>query len=224
MTVAARPTVVVADDYPLVSKTLLRMVAQRFNGVEAVQCLETLATALEEHQPDIALVDVRMQEETSTLDVLPQLMEISSATRFILITGFPDWAPAGRLFALGARGLLAKPFVPKELWRAIDVVHSGGSYLSESPLMRDGTRVLRPLKQLSETQAKVFALLRQGLSYAQIEERIGPKESTIGKHVRFVREKLGIATEPGYVRWEHIVCPCMDRLEDRFPRGPSSAR
>lgn len=212
MTAPTRPVVVVADCYPLHAKALLQLVSRSFHAVEAAQCVDTLSIALRNHQPDVAVVGVCFQEELNILDVLPDLQAISPRTRFVLTTGRPDWAPAGRAFALGARGIVERTIQSDELTRVIEVVHAGGAYFMDHPVIRTAARVLPLAQPLSETQAKVFNGLRRELTYREIGAQLDITESTVGKHVHVIREKLGIVTEGAYVRWEHIVCPTIDGI------------
>lgn len=212
MTAPARPVVVVADCYLTDANEILQLVSHSCHGAEAVQCIGTLSSALRTHQPDIAVVGVRFQEERNILDVLPALRVISPRTRFILATAYPGWAPAGRAFALGARGYIAKPVEQAQLIKAIEVAHAGGVYFMDHHVVRATTRILGLTRPLSEQQHKVFSGLRQKLTYREIGEQLGISESTVGKHVHVIREKLGIAEEGAYVRWEHIVCPSLDGM------------
>lgn len=175
--------------------------------------LDDLEDALAVQVPDVVLLDVRFQNDVSSLDILPRLAASHPGIRWILHTGCPERAPVGRAFALGVRGYLVKPFEPGEAAAAIGSVLQGGGYLSRSRLLRDQVRVLALSEPLTAAQQKVFAGLRQGFGYSGIALRLGTSEGTVGKHVHQIRLRLGIAGEGSYVRWQHILCPSLDAID-----------
>lgn len=213
MLVLASPTVIVADDLSYAVDFYLRQVNAAFNGVASAGCLDSLRSMLRVHLPHIALLDVRMQNEHNILDLIPELQLISPATRMIIMTSFPELAPAGRAFALGVRGYLEKDFSVDELHASIREVHDGGGYLMRSRMLREQTRILTLSKPLSVKQLQVFNSLRQGMTHARIAGEVGMSVSTLENHVTEIRLKFGISREPSHTRWQHIVCPTIDWFE-----------
>jgi DNA-binding NarL/FixJ family response regulator len=114
-----RPTrVVVADDHAGYRDGVARLiddhpeltvVAVAADGDEAL-------ARIVEHQPEVALLDVRMPGRTG-IDVCRVLMESGSApaTRVLLITGTPDPVLSARAAEAGAIGLIGKETSPFEI-------------------------------------------------------------------------------------------------------------
>ena len=218
-------TVALADDQALVRagfRALLdgeedmAVVAEAADGEEAVALAR-------EHRPDVVLMDVRMPRTdglraTARLTADPAL----SRTRVIVLTTFElDEYVFGALRA-GASGFLLKDMEPAELLDAVRIVASGEALLAprhtrrlieafvaqgDAPAADDGE-----LAELTAREREVLALVGQGLSNAEIAERLVLSPLTAKTHVARLFTKLGardraqlvvIAYETGLVRVGH---------------------
>jgi DNA-binding LytR/AlgR family response regulator len=107
-----RPNALIADDEPLLRKSLMRMlaeawpelniVAQARNGREAVEQFEAL-------QPDICFLDVHMPG----LSGVEAAQMIGRRAQLVFVTAFSDYAV--QAFAQGALDYLVKPVEPARL-------------------------------------------------------------------------------------------------------------
>jgi DNA-binding LytR/AlgR family response regulator len=107
-----RPSALIADDEPLLRKSLTRMlaeawpelniVAQARNGREAVEQFEAL-------QPDICFLDVHMPG----LSGVEAAQMIGRRAQLVFVTAFSDYAV--QAFAQGALDYLVKPVEPARL-------------------------------------------------------------------------------------------------------------
>jgi DNA-binding NarL/FixJ family response regulator len=218
-------TVALADDQALVRagfRALLdgeedmAVVAEAADGEEAVALAR-------EHRPDVVLMDVRMPRTdglraTARLTADPAL----SRTRVIVLTTFElDEYVFGALRA-GASGFLLKDMEPAELLDAVRIVASGEALLTprhtrrlieafvaqgDAPAADDGE-----LGELTAREREVLALVGQGLSNAEIAERLVLSPLTAKTHVARLFTKLGArdraqlvvtAYETGLVRPGH---------------------
>ena len=197
-------SVVLADDQALVRagfRALLdgeedmAVVAEAADGEEAVALAR-------EHRPDVVLMDVRMPRTdglraTARLTADPAL----SRTRVIVLTTFElDEYVFGALRA-GASGFLLKDMEPAELLDAVRIVASGEALLAprhtrrlieafvaqgDAPAADDGE-----LAELTAREREVLALVGQGLSNAEIAERLVLSPLTAKTHVARLFTKLG---------------------------------
>lgn len=113
---AARPTALVADDEPLLRKSLLRMleaawpglhvVAQARNGREAVELFEA-------KQPDVCFLDVHMPG----LSGVEAARYLAGRTQIVFVTAFDQYAL--QAFEHGALDYLVKPVEPARLGAAV---------------------------------------------------------------------------------------------------------
>lgn len=195
--------VLVADDQALVragfaviinSADDLEVVGEACTGKEAV----VLAREL---HPDVVLMDIRMPE----MDGLEATREVlasdeSGPTRVLVLTTFDaDEYVYGALRA-GASGFLLKDTEPEELLAAIRVVAAGEALLAPSVtrrLIADFARRPAPqrtspdaLKTLTDRESEVMAIVAEGLSNAEIAERLVISPATAKTHVSRIMMKL----------------------------------
>ena len=218
-------TVALADDQALVRagfRALLdgeddmAVVAEAADGDQAVALAR-------EHRPDVVLMDVRMPRTdglraTARLTADPTL----SGTRVIVLTTFElDEYVFGALRA-GASGFLLKDMEPADLLDAVRIVAAGDALLAprhtrrlieafvaqEDPRAAGGDE----LAELTAREREVLTLVGQGLSNAEIAERLVVSPLTAKTHVARLFTKLGardraqlvvLAYESGLVRVGH---------------------
>ncbi|HEV2236481.1 MAG TPA: response regulator transcription factor [Ktedonobacterales bacterium] len=188
-------TILVADDHPIVCDGLtavlstqpdFAVVGAAYNGAQAVERTAEL-------RPDILLLDLAMPD-LSGVEVLRQLAERGVATHAIVFTAYDSDERIVSAVRAGARGYLLKGTPREELFRAIRVVHAGGSLLE--PLV--ATKLLRQVSQpaplggaLTPRERDVLDLLAQGNPNKTIARALGISERTVKFHVTAIMHKLG---------------------------------
>ena len=198
-------SVELADDQALVragfralldSEEDIAVVAEAADGEEAVE-------QARRHRPDIVLMDVRMPRTdglraTARMSADPTL----SRTRVIVLTTFElDEYVFGALRA-GAAGFLLKDVEPADLVEAVRVVAGGEALLAprhtrrliEAFVAQTGAAGADDEGQLDELTARereVLGLVGQGLSNAEIAERLVLSPLTAKTHVARLFTKLG---------------------------------
>ncbi|MER6300532.1 response regulator transcription factor [Kitasatospora sp. NPDC001539] len=202
-----RPRVVIADDQELV-RTGFRMiltargidvVAEAADGAEAVAAAVT-------HQPDVALLDIRMP----TMDGLEAARRILAQVphcRVIMLTTFDLDHYVYAALAAGASGFLLKDVTSAHLAAAVRLVDTGDALLAPSITRRLVERFAtgapgpsstgspaphRDLAPLTPREAEVLALLGRGLSNAELAEELTLSESTVKTHVARIFAKLNL--------------------------------
>ncbi|MCB0094745.1 MAG: response regulator transcription factor [Caldilineaceae bacterium] len=191
-------SILVADDHPIVRDGLIAVlrtqadfdvVGEAGNGREVVAQYVRL-------MPDIVLLDLEMPEMDG-VEALQALHSRFTNVRAIAFTAFDtDERILGAVRA-GANGYLLKGASREELFRAIRVVHAGGSLLE--PVV--ATKLLHQVSQsaaepelpesLSAREQEVLSLMSRGLQNKEIAGQLFITERTVKFHVSSILGKLG---------------------------------
>jgi DNA-binding NarL/FixJ family response regulator len=195
--------VVIVDDQDLVREGLRMMLeaeadievaGEAGNGVEAL-------AATRAHDPDVLLMDVRMPE-LDGLEATARLVAAGARVRILILTTFDLDEYVYRAMKAGASGFLLKDATREQLAGAVRTVASGEALLAPAitqRLVEDFCRRpppsagLPPVADgLSPRELDVFRLVAQGLSNAEIANRLILSEATIKSHVARILGKLDL--------------------------------
>jgi DNA-binding NarL/FixJ family response regulator len=214
--------VLVADDQALVRAGFVALLDAQ-DGIAVIAEADTGTTALaavRELRPDVVLMDIRMPEmdglaATREIAADPALAEV----RVVVLTTFELDEYVFEAMRAGASGFLVKHTEPAELVRAVRVVADGEALLSPSVTRRlvseFAARTKQPagpapaLSELTAREREVMALVAEGLTNAEIGERLFMSPATARTHVSRILTKLGardrtqlvvMAYESGLVR------------------------
>ena len=195
--------IVLVDDQELV-RTGLRALAERDGDITVVGEAGTGRAGLSrvrELRPGVVLMDVRMPE----LDGLQATRQIVAdpkldGVRVLVLTTFDEDEHVFEAIRAGAAGYLLKDVSPTDLRQAIRTVAAGGSLLSPSvtrTVMRSLADRLRttvddtPLRELTEREREVLALVGRGLSNEEIARELFLSPATARTYVSRLLAKLG---------------------------------
>jgi DNA-binding NarL/FixJ family response regulator len=197
--------IVVADDQRVVREGLA-MLLRLLPGIEVVGTArdgEEALALVEELTPDVVLMDLRMPR-CDGVEATRRLRERGSATRVVVLTTFADDRSVVDALQAGARGFLTKDAGAEEIQQAIAAVVSGAAAIDPAvqhhlvnavagglpatvqpptPLLPDG---------LTPREAEVLSLIAEGLSNAEIAERLVVSEATVKSHVNHLFTKTGV--------------------------------
>jgi DNA-binding NarL/FixJ family response regulator len=180
-------------------------------GCEVVGTAGTLEAGralVETLAPDVALVDIRLGEE-SGIALTRDLIDADPERRVVLYTGSSDLDLLVDGLDSGARGYALKDGTPSELTNALTVVAEGGTYVD--PRLRPqllSRRATQGQPGLSKREREVMDLLAQGLTGEQVAERLFLSSETVKTHIRNAMGKLeahtrvhaiAIALREGYI-------------------------
>jgi DNA-binding NarL/FixJ family response regulator len=172
----------------------LTVVGEAATGLSAVDEVLRL-------QPDVVLMDIRMPE-LDGIAAIDRLTTAGCATRVLVLTTFDlDQYVYGALRA-GASGFLLKDAPPADLHTAIRVVAAGDALLSPKVTRRliaaftgNGNGRAMPttseLDVLTDRERQVLGLVAEGLTNAEIGERLFITPGTAKVHVARLLYKLG---------------------------------
>jgi DNA-binding NarL/FixJ family response regulator len=196
--------ILIAEDSVLLRAGLTRLLLDAGEEVIAsVGDAEELVTAVERHQPDLAVVDVRMPP-TNTDDGLRAALEIRARwprVGILVLSQYVEERYATELLAdrtsdAAGLGYLLKDRVAdvNEFVGAVRRVGEGGTALDPEVVAQLLARSRRrdPLAALSPREREVLAHMAEGLSNSAIAESLVVNESTVEKHVTNIFTKLDL--------------------------------
>jgi DNA-binding NarL/FixJ family response regulator len=192
--------IVIAEDSVLFREGLARLLTEGGHEVvAAVGDAETLVDAVREHEPDLAVIDVRMPP-TLTDDgarAAAQLREERPGLPMMLLSQHVETRHSVPLVASGAFGYLLKDRVLRvdDFLDAVRRVADGGSALDPDVVgaLLAPTRGDDELAALSAREREVLALVAEGRTNAGIARRLVLAERTVETHMRAIFQKLSIA-------------------------------
>jgi len=190
--------VIVVDDDKLVAislKTILEadgeieVLAMGHNGEEAI-------VLYEEQEPDVLLMDIRM-EKMDGLQAAEQILQKYEKARILFLTTFSDDEYIVKALNLGAAGYILKQdfegIVP-----ALKAVYGGqsvfgGEVVGKLPVLVQTKEEFDYSKyDISPKEQEIIAQVAEGLSNKEIAEKLFLGEGTVRNYVSVILEKLGL--------------------------------
>ena len=171
----------------------LDVVGEAQDGREAVELARKL-------RPDVILMDVRMPN-VDGVEATRRLTALGSPARVLILTTFDLDEYVYEAIRAGASGFLLKDVQPAQLVDAVRVVAAGEALLAPTVTRRlldhfagqlPSTGPPPELARLTERELEILTLLAEGLSNAELAERLFLSETTVKSHVSSVLRKLDL--------------------------------
>jgi DNA-binding NarL/FixJ family response regulator len=189
-------TVVLVDDQRVVREGLasllgllpdIDVLATASDGLEAIALVESL-------RPDVVLMDLRMPR-CDGVEATRRLRERAPASKVIVLTTYADDHSVLEALRAGARGFLTKDAGAEEIERAIAAVVRGEAAIDpavQHHLVEAVAAKSELPHGLTPREAEVLTLIAQGLSNAEIAERLVVSEATVKSHINHLFTKTGV--------------------------------
>jgi DNA-binding NarL/FixJ family response regulator len=199
--------VVVADDSLILREGLARLLTEAgFEVVAQAADADELLREVEAHQPNVALVDIRMPP-THTDEGIAAARTIRERWPGIGILVLSQHVQPGYAIELLSEGADGIGYLLKDrvsdlgaLTDGVRRVAEGGSVLDPSvvaQLVEKPRRGRDPLEELSEREREVLAAMAEGRSNKAIAQRLFISEHTVEKHVKSIFVKLRLPATAG---------------------------
>jgi DNA-binding NarL/FixJ family response regulator len=192
---------VLADDAALIRQALAELLERAgMHVVAQAGNAPSLLRAVEEHQPDVAIIDIRMPptQTTEGIDAALQIRQQFPAVGILLLSTYTQIDEAVDLFTATASrvGYLLKDSVTDldELTSALTRISEGGTVFDPKLVAElfGRTRQTDPLDALTPRERQVLTLMAEGQSNAGIAKTIWVTNGAVEKHVKHIFRKLGI--------------------------------
>ncbi|MBG1259708.1 response regulator [Nostoc commune] len=184
--------ILIADDQPILGRALtmflecepdLAVVGYACNGREALELFR-------KHQPDVALMDLRMPKMEGA-DAIAAICAKLKNARIIVLTAYDGDEDIYRGLQAGAKGYILKGAEPNEILDAIRIVHKGQKYIPHSIAAKLAERM--GSEELSDRELDVLRLIAKGKNNQQISAVLNIAESTVRFHTNNIISKLNVS-------------------------------
>ena len=207
----SEPRVLIVDDHQLFRAGVraelepLLQIAGEAGGVEEA------VSAIEEHSPDVVLLDVHMPDGGGVEVIRRTAAQTESPPCFLALSVSDAAEDVIAVIRAGARGYVTKTISAPDLADAIRRVHDGDAVFSPrlAGFVLDafaGTPPPAPadesdLEQLTAREREVLRLIARGYMYKEIAHRLGISAKTVEAHVSAVLRKLQLSSRHELTRW-----------------------
>ena len=170
----------IVEDDAAFARTLARSFERRGYKVLAASGLEDIAALLQEHTPTHAVVDLKLEGNTSGLACVQALHQHSPAMLIVVLTGFASINTAVEAIKLGACQYLAKPSNTDDIEAAFG--HVAGT--TELELTNRSTSI-----KTLEWERIHQTLAETGFNISETARRLGMHRRTLARKLEKQRVK-----------------------------------
>ena len=183
-------TCLIVDDHEVVREGIrislsntphIRVVGEAGDGEAAVALVER-------RHPNVVIMDVRMPGMDG-LEATKLVTEKAPDSHVLIFTAYSERSLLGRGLESGAKGYILKEAPRDTLVRAIEKVAKGETFVDPALMTaflpgREGTEML------TQREREILQLLADGMSNADVAERLFISQETVKSHVRHILTKL----------------------------------
>ena len=200
------PRILLADDHTMLLEAFRRLLEGKCEVVGAVSDGRALLREAPVLKPDVLVVDIGMPL-LNGLEAGRQLKKMLPSVKLIFLTMNEDSDLADEAMRSGASAYLLKSSAASELFRAIQDVLKGKTYVT--PKIARGMqqafirypRGRRHQKSLTARQREVIQLLAEGKSMKEAADFLNVTPRTVAFHKYRIMEELGLKTSADLVQF-----------------------
>lgn len=190
--------VLLADDH-IVVRAGIRQFLELSGGIEVVAEAGDGAEAcklIEQHQPDVAVLDVQMPTMTG-IEVTRWMRSRGLKGGILILTAYDDEPYIQAVLRAGANGYVLKTAGPNEIAQAVRDVFSGKVVLDAALAMKLIHKAAEPdplVEPLTERETEILGLAARGLTNKAIGARLSISDRTVQNHLAHIFEKFNAAS------------------------------
>ncbi len=192
------PKVLLADDHHLILDALRAMMSEDFN-IYAVDNSQAFINAVDEFQPDIAVLDVSMPGGDGFITA-KKVLERQPSLPIVFLSMYADSSYMDQAAQVGAKAYLSKHVPAQELMDALRQVLNGETLLtpaarSHAPHSENGK------VELTGRQREVLRLIALGSSAKDIANQLNISVRTAEFHRAAIMQRLNLHSTAQMTRY-----------------------
>ena len=187
--------VAIVEDHPAIAEGLAALIkgAPDVTVVGTASDIPSASTLIEHETPDVVLCDIRLADAGDGFDLVERHRP---GPAFVILSAY--WYPSYHVRAveLGAKGYLSKMATVDQIIGAVKTVAAGGTAFPPAArkAASDALRVPTP------RELEILALVAEGLSNAEIAERLSLRVKTVESQLRRLFDRYDVPSRTALVR------------------------
>ncbi len=150
---------------------------------------DTCLSFLRHQLPDVVLMDINLPDK-SGLDLCKEVHEKYPTVRIIGLSTFNQLSFISKMLGNGAMGYLLKNATKHEILSAIRAVMQGNDYLSSEAFEMLKKPNIEEAPTLTRREIEVLQLIAEGMTNAEMAEKLFVSATTIDTHRKHLLEKF----------------------------------
>jgi DNA-binding NarL/FixJ family response regulator len=198
----AQIKLLIVDDHPVFRRGLREIIEEhsRFKIIAEAGDGESGLRLAQEHQPDIAVLDIDMPRQ-SGFDMARALRKMNSPVKLVFLTMYKDEDIFNAALDLGAKAYVLKENAADDIVGALQKVSQGEIFLSQSiseigKRRSDAVRALllsKPqLERLTAAERRILKLIAEDRTTKEIADFLKISFKTVENHRLSICHKLNI--------------------------------
>ncbi len=201
-------TISVADDHPLILEGLIEKINAHpeFELLDQASNGKELLIQLGNRLPDLVICDINMPGMNG-LEVIRESKEKGWDTKFIVLSVHDEKPIIQKAFRTGAYGYLLKSSETEMIYEAILKVNNGKKYFDPEVMeialqlnSEDNSDVSKKVL-LTDRELEIITLIVDGLSNAEIADKLFISKRTVDTHRNNILQKLEIRNTAQLVKF-----------------------
>ena len=185
----------IVDDHQMIIEGLKSLLQNAENielvgsATSAERCLQFLKMST----CDVILMDINLPD-TNGIELCEIVTTKYPTIKVIALSTFTQGTYVRKMIESGATGYLLKNADNHEILKAIEIVFKGNKYLTleAEKSLRYENELLNKLPKLTKRENEVLVLIAEGLTNAQISEKLFISIDTVDSHRKNLYSKLNV--------------------------------
>ncbi len=206
--------IVIADDHVLIAETWATLInlEPAYHVVKVYNNTQALLNEVAELQPQVVILDINIAP-ISGLEAVKLIREKSPDSRTIGVSMHNQPSFAKRMISNGAMGYVTKNSPKDEMYKAINEVMDGRTYIcseikdriTQNVLMEDEESIR--LNSLTDRELDIIKLLKDGSTTEEIADKLSLSPRTVDTHRARILKKLKLKNSLSLIKLIHERLP-----------------